>query len=199
MPDYTPNSHKYKAEQQEREKQQKVIEGKAKRKKKSELGKLRSAIVSEDSKNVSNHLLFDVLVPALKNAVSDMVTDGINMVLFGDSKRSSGTSRRAGYYSYDTRYNETRDNYARRSTRSSGYEFDDIIITTRGEAEAVLNQMRGILEQFGVVRVADFYELVGEEADYTDNKYGWSGLRTADVAHVRDGYILRLPKATLID
>lgn len=199
MPDYTPNSHKYKAEQQEREKQQKVIDGKVKRKKKSELGKLRSAIVSEDSKNVSNHLLFDVLVPALKNAVSDMVTDGINMVLFGDSKRSNGTSRRAGYYSYDTRYNETRDNYARRSARSSGYEFDDIIIPTRGEAEAVLNQMRGILEQFGVVRVADFYELVGEEADYTDNKYGWSGLRTADVAHVRDGYILRLPKATLID
>ena len=41
--------------------------------------------------------------------------------------------------------------------------------------------------------------LVGINGSYTDNKYGWTHLRSADVQRVRDGYLLKLPKALPFD
>lgn len=43
--------------------------------------------------------------------------------------------------------------------------------------------------------VADLYDLVGINGNYTDNKYGWFNIRTASVVRVRDGYMIKLPKA----
>ena len=195
-----PNSHKYKEEQkqkQEREKVEKVVTGKARRKKKSELSKVGDVFVSEDVKNVKDHVLFDVLVPAIKKALADVVTDGINMILFGDTGRGKSRSG-SSYIAYDRRYDDS--SYRRpQSRRPAGYDFDDVILDTRGEADDVLDRMREILERYGIVRVADFYELVGFDSDYTDNKYGWTSLRTADVIRGRDGYVLKLPKASPID
>ena len=59
--------------------------------------------------------------------------------------------------------------------------------------------MDELLEQYGVFRVADLYDLVGKSCDYTDNKYGWTNLRSADVVRVNGGYALKLPKALPID
>ena len=59
--------------------------------------------------------------------------------------------------------------------------------------------MDGMLETYGVVSVADMYDLVGITCNYTDNKYGWTNLRNAEPVRVRDGYMLKLPKAGPID
>jgi hypothetical protein len=37
--------------------------------------------------------------------------------------------------------------------------------------------------------------LVGITGNYTDNKYGWTDIRSASVNRTRDGYALKLPKA----
>ena len=37
--------------------------------------------------------------------------------------------------------------------------------------------------------------LVGVSGNYTDNKYGWTDIRNASVIRVRDGYMIKLPKA----
>jgi len=51
-----------------------------------------------------------------------------------------------------------------------------------------------------MVSVADLYELVGIQGSYTDNKYGWTkNIRNASVVRVRDGYLLKLPKALPFD
>ena len=60
--------------------------------------------------------------------------------------------------------------------------------------------MDELIATYGVVRVADFYELVGVTGNYTDNKYGWTDIRNASVVRARDGgYIIKLPKAFPID
>ena len=204
MAEYTPNSHKYKAEQaakEEREKQEKIVSGTAKRKKKSELSRIGNALISEDAGNVKNHVIMDVLVPALKNALSDVVTDAVNMILFGDSRRGERGRSRSNYVSYDTRYRGGSEYSSSRSFnyRRDGYDFDDVILDTRGDAADVLDRMNEIVETYGLVRVADLYDLVGLTCNYTDNKYGWTSLRTADIVRVRDGYTLKLPKAMPID
>ena len=55
--------------------------------------------------------------------------------------------------------------------------------------------MDEIMEEYGIVRVADLYDLVGITGDYTDNKYGWTNIRSAEVVRVRDGYKIKMPRA----
>lgn len=51
------------------------------------------------------------------------------------------------------------------------------------------------MDRYGVVSVADMYDLCGMTCNYTDNKYGWKSLARADISRVRDGYMIKLPKA----
>ena len=77
----------------------------------------------------------------------------------------------------------------------TGYDFDDIILDSRGEAEDVLSRMDELIDNYGIVSVADFYDLCGITGSYTDNKYGWTDIRSAQVVRVRDGYKIKLPRA----
>ena len=61
--------------------------------------------------------------------------------------------------------------------RQRPYVADEIIVSTRKEGEAVLDELEDILREYGQVSVADFYELVGIQPEYTDNKRGWKELR----------------------
>ena len=83
--------------------------------------------------------------------------------------------------------------------RSIKFDFesnkDDIILESRAEAEDVISSMEKIIETYGFVRVADLYDLVGITCNYTDNNYGWTNIRSAESVKVRDGYMLKLPKA----
>ena len=72
----------------------------------------------------------------------------------------------------------------------------DITFETRGDAEAVLEQMDDVIDRYGIVTVADMYDMADLTAPYTSNKYGWTSINSAEVVRVRDGYILKLPKAT---
>ena len=59
--------------------------------------------------------------------------------------------------------------------------------------------MDDILEKYGMVSVADLYDLVGVTGNYTDNKYGWTNLSNAEIVRVRDGYQIKLPRARVLD
>lgn len=205
MDDYKPNSHKSREEKKEtrkedRQKLEKVVTGVVKTKKKSEIRKFTDVFLSEDINNVKSYVFTDVLVPAIKKLVTDIVTDGINMILYGGSNRGS-RSGNASYVSY-RQYSDPKDNghrYGNESKGRSGYNHDDIILESRGEAEEVLDRMSELIDMYGMVSVADMYDLVGKSCNYTDNKYGWTNIRNAEPIRVRDGYMLKLPKALPIN
>lgn len=203
--DYKPNSHKSKEEQKTREedkKIEKVVKGPVKVKKKNELSKLADVFISEDARNVKSYVLMDVLVPAIKKAISDIVTDGIDMILYGTTGKSGRRRSTAEKISYRSYYDRRDDD--RRSTSDSHtktrYSYDEVILDSRGEAENVLTRMGELIDTYGVVSVADFYDMVGINGDYTDNKYGWNSIRNAEVVRVTGGgYMIRLPRAMAID
>ena len=195
--EYKPNSHKFREGQTEAltdKKIQKVVHGKVKTKPKSGMSKITDIFISEDAANVKSYIVMDVLVPAVKKAISDIVRDGIDMILYGESRgRRSSTS--SSYVSYrDYSRSDDRDRFRDSRTRS-GYNHDDIILESRGEAEEVLTRMDELIDTYGVVSVADLYDLIGKSCEYTDNKYGWTNIRNAEPIRVRDGYMLKLPKA----
>ena len=206
MDNYKPNSHKYKEDNkagtEERQKFDKITKGAVVTKKKSEINKLKDIFVSEDIKSVKSYIFMDVLVPAIKDAIEDIVTNGIRMILRGDTsarKSSSAASKISyrDYYDGDRRNNDRFRNETRPVTK---YSYDDIILESKGEAEAVLERMGEIIDIYGMVRVADLYDLVGVTGDYTDNKYGWTNISGAQPVRVRDGrYMLDLPRALPIN
>ena len=199
MAEYAPNSHRSKELQEDENngrKVEKVVTGNVKTKK-NDARKLTDAFISEDASNVKSYILMDVLIPAIKKAISDIVTDGIDMILYGGtkgSKRDRGTSKVSYRSYYDDRRSESRDQV---STR---FDYDDILFESRGDAELVREQMVEIIDQYGVVTVADMYDMAGKSVPYTGNRYGWTNIRNAEIVRVRGGdYIIKLPKAMPID
>lgn len=196
MEDYKSNSDKARQEQSKK-KVEAVISGSAKTRKKSEIQKLTDVFIAEDAHNVKSYILMEVIVPAVKKAVSDIVTTGIDMILYGESNRSKKNST-ASKVSYRNFYERDKDRvYAGSATdRRNGFDYDDILFTTRGDAEAVLDAMNDIISQFGTVSVSDFYDLAHVPNDnFTMNRYGWTNIGGATAVRVRDGYILKLPRA----
>lgn len=202
MNDYKPNSHRYKEEQKNKEKEterkiEKVVTGKVITKKKSSISKFADEFISEDAKNIKSYVIGEVLIPSAKKVISEIVTNVVDILLYGGSRGGTrrSTADRVSYRNYyDRDARPVRD-----TTSYNSYSYDDIILSTRGEAEDVLSRMDELMDTYGLVRVADLYDLVGITGSYTDNKYGWTNIRSAEVVRVRDGYMIKMPRAIAID
>lgn len=204
MEDYKSNSDKARQEQQSEKKVEAVITGAAKTRKKGEMQKFADVFIAEDANNVKSYILMEVIVPAVKKAISDIVNTGIDIVttsidmtLYGEAGRSkkNGTASKVSYRNY---YDQGTDRVRAGSVgnRRNTPDYDDILFDTRGDAEAVLDAMNDIISQYGTVSVSDFYDLARVPNDnFTMNRYGWTNIGGATAVRVRDGYILKLPRA----
>ena len=203
-PVYTPNSHKYKEQQKngapEEKRVQQVVKGPVKTKT-NEVRKLADIFISEDIANVKSYIFMDVLVPAIKKAIYDIVTNGIDMFLYGGSgKNKSGSSgAKVSYRNYYDQKNNSGYRGSENNKSNNAFDYEDIIFTNRGEAEAAKQQMEDIVAKYGFVTVNDLYEMTPLSAPYTSQKYGWMNVSNVEVVRVRDGYVLKLPRAVPID
>ena len=191
-----PNSNKYKSEQKEKEREKrvtKVVKGTTKVKKKSELSKIKDRIISEDVGNIKDYILDDVVVPAIKNAVVDTIIESVTM-LFGVKRKSRDSRDRYVSYSSISSSRKSRDRFADEYSSARAYDFREVILETRADAEEVLNQLCDCLATYDSVSVADLYDLVGMSSKYTDFDYGWTNLANASYVHIREGYLLKLPR-----
>lgn len=208
--DYNPNSNRFltkdKPTEEEnlgKKKVDKVVSGSVKTKKKSSLSKFADTFIEEDKDTVVGYLLSEVLIPSFKKMVSDTIKTGIDKMLYGDAEVSRSNSP-ASKISYSKYYND-KSSYIRSSStapvtnRRDTYEYNNIVLETRGDAEAVLMGMDDIIAKYEIVSVADLYDLVGIAGSYTDYKYGWTDIRSARIERVRDGYVIRMPKALPLD
>lgn len=204
--EYKSNSYKSKEEAQNKSSEgekrvEKVVQGKVQTKK-NNIHRFTDVFISEDISNVKSYILMDVLVPAIKKAVSDIVTNGIDMILYGESGRNKNrsTGSKISYVNYyDRRSDDRRYDEPRSSSGRGSLNYDDLKFERRRDAEAVLDQMAEVIEHFGFVTVSDMYDMADVTAPFTGNKYGWTNVRNAEVVSTRDGYLIKLPKASLID
>ena len=175
---------------------EKVVSGPVKVRKKSGVRKFADVFISDDISNVKSYVVGDILVPSIKKAILGTV----DMILNGGGTKYSNRSE-TPKVSYRKYYDDPRDEYGRRDEPwpKTRFDYDELVFETRGQAEVVLDQMRGAIERYGLVTIGDMYDMADVTKPYTSNNYGWTSLRNADVQRVRDGYILRLPKASPID
>lgn len=177
--------------------------------KKKTLGdKFKETFVQDDAKTVGNYIFIDVVVPTIKDTIIDIVTKGINMLLWGGDRgynRTNSRHRRAGsniqgpqytnYGSYS--YNSFRDQQSYRSLDKysrENHNFDTILFDTRSQARDVRDKLVDIIEAKNEATVADFYSLCRIRSEYTDEYYGWRELGVSRIRSYRDKFILVLPR-----
>lgn len=196
---YPSNANVDKAAQKEAAKtaqMQKVVKGTVKTKP-NEVRKLTNVFISEDAAKVKSYIVMDVLVPAIKKAISDIVRNGIDMILYGETGRDSKKSN-GDYVSYRN-YSETVNNRNSHVSRG-GFSYDDLYFDFRGDAERVLMQMRDAINTYGIVSIGAMYDLAGIASDnYMNHKYGWMNLNNAEIVATSRGYLIKLPKAMPLD
>lgn len=206
---YTEKARKRKAEEAKAKPDiQPVVKGRVSTRKKGLGEKFSETFLSSDLETVKSSVVFDILIPAAKDTISDMTKGLIDGLLYGD-RRGSRTYRDRGssrvYRSYDSYYDDDRPRKRRRDDDeppfrlSSKPQVENLIFDTRGDAEEVLSNMIDLIEEYGVGSVKDLYSYAGKKTDYTKEKYGWYDLSSASVERVREGYLLKLPKPVVID
>lgn len=70
----------------------------------------------------------------------------------------------------------------------------EVVLQSKEDAQAVLDAMYALLEQYEQVTLADMLELCGIASVFSDNKVGWTELNlNVEIKEAKDGYILNLP------
>ena len=174
--------------------------------KESEAEKFKKKFFAEDVKTVGGHIFNSVIIPSIQKIITDTVKNGIDYLIYGSKGSRPGTG--PGIISYSNYYN--RNTVAVNPVYPSPingnnppqptiYSVNEVIFPERGEAEEVLLRMRESISSYGMVSVADFYDLINQRCSYTDQKWGWRDLRTADVIRVNDGFSIRFPRVAPIE
>lgn len=199
--EYSNNSHKFKEESSLDAKKpevvdkkiDKVISGKATLKKETGIRKYLGGFVSNQTGDIRGSIISEVLIPGIQKIIYSAVTTFLEAIFpgVGPTKKQNTPSSKVSYSSYYSRDDTQRVNYS--SPRLNNY--DDVIVEDRREAESVLERMDELISVYGVVSVADYYDLLGLSHNYTDDNYGWTDIHSAMVTKVRDGYLIRLPRA----
>lgn len=175
-------------------------------KKKSFTRSIAEALVGDTTENVGGYILHDVLIPAAKNTIQEMVQSGIEMLLFGERRsRSRDRDRGSTKISYGSYYRDRDDNRRDRPHARSRDKFDlsEIYFRSGRDADDVLRNLCDALEEYEQVTVADYFDFAGiDGATWAHSKYGWdenNDLRDARCTHTRNGYQIMLPDPTPLD
>lgn len=174
------------------EKQAPIVTGEVKVRKQSLASRVVHDFVVDDMPSVIQYVVMDVMLPAAKRTIADVVAQGIERMLYGDQAPARGA--RTGYTSYSSRSRPVDPRPALSRQARATHNFSSLVLSTRAEAENVLETLRSLISQFEFASVANLYELVDQTPDFTDNKWGWYDLRSASIRMVRDGYLLEMPR-----
>jgi hypothetical protein len=172
---------------------------------------------------VGRYISKELIGPAAKQLFFDSITSAAHMMVFKDG----GGPRNGGYSSgyqqqyrgktdYGSRYRSGGASYSQPTVRNEGYPEEDSRDSTqrlgpgvilvdwavgdRGSAQRVLNELTDLAQQYGNVRVSDYYGLMGIPTKFTDNNYGWlfSDMDRTRIRSVRGEFVLDLPPIKVI-
>lgn len=187
---------------EEREKVEKVITGKVIQKKPNVVKRFARGMVADDVTNVGGFVFESVVMPAVRNLVFDIVSQGTHRVLFGTTqagRRHTMPGYSGPMTNLKTAYNRagqerSSSSAPRPSDSGSNHNFDELFLPSHADAMEVLENMKERVARYGSASVADLYDYLGLTVGFTEQKYGWTNLDNADVRPTRQGFIFDLPR-----
>lgn len=193
---YPSNSYRSKQEQEQKRQVEKVTQGKVSQKKKPAGKQIMESFVKEDAGTIGSHILFDIIIPTIKDMISSGFHAALDMLLYGDDRQDY---RRTGTRVVSS--NPRTINYNAISQKKKYAPIDrmqpceEIVFEDRSDAKKVLDELTDQIDQFGMVSAYDLYEAAGLSCDWTLKNWGWYDLVTAQVVRTRDGdFVIDLPR-----
>jgi hypothetical protein len=186
---------------EQKERVARVAQGRVIRRKKP-LGRKFFDMFGGDARGAGSYVMFDILIPAAKDAIVDGFTMGIERMVFGESSGRRGR-RPGGGGIFQQNHAPHRTNYQQPTSirqpisprGRANFQFDEILLESRVEGDEIIATLIERIEQYGAATVRDLYDALGEESKWTEEKYGWVDLSYARVHRARGGgYLLDLPK-----
>lgn len=183
-----------------------VVDQPAKVREKGLGGRLADIFLSENASKVKSYIVTDVIIPAIKDTIVNIVQNGVEMLFYGETTASPRGKKSDGgtYVSYNGYYNSgSKSNTARSSDRDrSWHNSRDVLFASRGDAERAKAELIAIFRRYKTASVADLCHLADVESTYMEEKWGWYDLEDRDihVRSVRGGYyMLELPKPMYLE
>lgn len=191
----------------------KITTGPVSKRKPTFTEKIRRVFLGGELQITAKYVATDVLLPAIKNLVVDATSKGIERVIYGEAaprRRPQGPQQPRVSYNSPINRGYQPQQYQRgnlnnvvmlpdqppfggrgRKTQAIG----EIILSTRKEAEDVLERLNDLIDKFDVASVADLCEITGLPSSYTDNNWGWANLTFVKVRQIREGFVIDFPPA----
>ena len=176
-------------------------------------------------RGVTDHLVRDIFIQSIQTTISDVATNTINTIsyvattsikraIFGESyddrSRNSNDYWHGSRRYVDNRMSSSRGrgyvDYSKQSEKALHHKSENLSNVVRviefdsaNDANDVLSYMIDSVEQYGLVTVADFYELSDVASKFTDHQFGWTNLDGVRVVPIRGGgfYIAFPPVVTV--
>jgi hypothetical protein len=174
-----------------------------------------------DSGSFAEHLAENVVAPMVKDLaytivaqIGDGLKQGFEQMIFGPEGRKRtgrGTSFSTGrpvtnYGAYSSRRPEDRPPYGgsyRREPMRRSNRLKDVVVDSREEGYAVIEELQAKIDGYGHCTVGDFYAAVDIIPNSTDELWGWRNVNLHDYARIRkldvDEYEIVMPPPRELD
>lgn len=168
--------------------------------------KMKKSFLGEQGREMGSYIFADVLIPTVVDSLSDLVQNTVWSIFNGgrDDRAYGGYRRRPAYGSgrnhtdYGSRSRRQPERRSREEYRyKDRWDFSQYEFRTRPAAVEVRDRLFAIADEFGHARVGDFFDLIGEEWEYTEGDWVWflEDIERSTVKRARGSgkFILDLP------
>ncbi len=162
---------------------------------KSHLDKLAEVFLPEDLDSIGNRIVQNVMIPAILKTAGDILVRSIDMI-FGTNysgvnnaqpQPSSSPSNWTGYRQQSTPVNSQPMGITQIiPVRSGVYDYSDVRFKSIQDAQTVLNNMRSVLQNTGMVSVGAYLNFANAKTIPEDFNYGWTNLTKVSVQNTGD-------------
>lgn len=168
--------------------------------------KFKKAWFGENVENAGEFMIFEVGIPAMKATLSDMISNGMEVLLFGESSGRHSRGRSKESSGYTGMYKRERERERERDDRrtSYGYIWEQVEPRSQRDCMAIIAEMKDFAYDNEYITVAELLDIMRASnlAEYTDENKGWYAEdlkgNTCSCYAVRGGYLLDLPRPRAI-
>lgn len=209
VPEYPANSNKSK-EEAKQQPLKPVVNKPAEVRKKKKDNKFLRMIFAQDFKDIEQGLITDYIEPKIRDlswevirTAIETVSNAFRMMVYKDYKPVPNAKLPTNTYTYNNYYSNA---YTTRPapTMTSEVNYDEFTYPTRGDAEAVLTELKNQIVRCRCATVLDLYNLSNvSTSNYALQDWGWTDLGFAEIRQTLNEdhqivYIIALPKAKML-